>query len=134
MKKIIIVLFALVILGCSQQEKQLVGGDKDIHGCIGSAGYSWCEEKSKCVRVWEEGCKAAEMTKELCESSKGNWNECSNKCQLANQGKEGAACTLQCEQLCECSGLAGFKCPAGYSCKVLAENVADALGYCVPEE
>jgi len=36
--------------------KQIVGGDKDEHGCIGSAGYSWCERKNKCLRVWEEPC------------------------------------------------------------------------------
>lgn len=35
---------------------QIVGGDKDEHGCIGSAGYSWCEPKNKCLRVWEEKC------------------------------------------------------------------------------
>jgi hypothetical protein len=35
----------------------LVGGDRDIHGCIGSAGYSWCEIKNKCLRVWEEKCE-----------------------------------------------------------------------------
>lgn len=34
----------------------LVGGDKDEHGCIGSAGYTWCEEKQKCLREWEESC------------------------------------------------------------------------------
>ncbi|MFA5108467.1 MAG: ABC transporter substrate-binding protein, partial [Candidatus Micrarchaeia archaeon] len=34
----------------------LVGNDKDEHGCIGSAGYSWCEQKQKCIRVWEENC------------------------------------------------------------------------------
>jgi|GEM_PF-1203793 len=36
----------------------IVGGDKDEHGCIGSAGYSWCEPKTKCLRVWEETCYA----------------------------------------------------------------------------
>ncbi len=35
----------------------LVGGDKDEHGCIGSAGYSWCENKQKCLRPWEEACE-----------------------------------------------------------------------------
>ena len=35
----------------------LVGGDKDVHGCIGSAGYSWCAVKNKCLRVWEEECE-----------------------------------------------------------------------------
>jgi hypothetical protein len=34
----------------------LVGADRDEHGCIGSAGYSWCEPKNKCLRVWEEAC------------------------------------------------------------------------------
>lgn len=36
--------------------KQMVGSDKDEHGCIGSAGYSWCESKNKCLRIFEEGC------------------------------------------------------------------------------
>ncbi len=36
--------------------KQLVGNDKDEHGCIGSAGYTWCEVKNKCLRTWEEEC------------------------------------------------------------------------------
>lgn len=36
---------------------QLVGNDKDEHGCIGSAGYSWCAAKSKCLRIWEESCQ-----------------------------------------------------------------------------
>jgi len=36
---------------------KLIGGDKDEHGCIGSAGYSWCEIKQKCLRVWEEKCE-----------------------------------------------------------------------------
>ena len=34
----------------------IVGGDKNEHGCIGSAGYSWCGEKNKCLRVFEELC------------------------------------------------------------------------------
>lgn len=34
----------------------IVGGDRDIHGCIGSAGYSWCESKQKCLRTFEEPC------------------------------------------------------------------------------
>lgn len=40
--------------GCG--EPQVVGGDKDAHGCIGSAGYSWCQIKNKCLRIWEESC------------------------------------------------------------------------------
>jgi hypothetical protein len=60
MKKFTIGLFLvltislLFFLGCAKE--QIVGGDKDAHGCIGSAGYSWCEGKQKCLRVWEEEC------------------------------------------------------------------------------
>ncbi|MBU1199860.1 MAG: hypothetical protein KKF46_07725 [Nanoarchaeota archaeon] len=38
-------------------EQPIVGGDKDEHGCIGSAGYTWCEAKQKCLRTWEEACE-----------------------------------------------------------------------------
>ncbi len=31
----------------------LVGGDRDAHGCIASAGYAWCERERSCVRPWE---------------------------------------------------------------------------------
>ena len=33
-----------------------VGNDRDSYGCIGSAGYSWCDSKQKCIRSWEENC------------------------------------------------------------------------------
>jgi|GEM_PF-3310869 len=52
---------------------QIVGGDKDSHGCIPSAGYTWCEEKQKCLRIWEEDCAdgrtyctAEQKTAEIC--------------------------------------------------------------------
>jgi len=34
----------------------LIGGEKDEHGCVIPAGYSWCESKQKCLRTWEENC------------------------------------------------------------------------------
>lgn len=40
----------------TKTEEKLIGGDKDDHGCLIGAGYSWCEEKQKCLRVWEEEC------------------------------------------------------------------------------
>lgn len=36
--------------------ENIVGGDSDEHGCIGSAGYTWCETKQKCLQTWEEEC------------------------------------------------------------------------------
>lgn len=37
-------------------ESELVGNDKDEHGCIASAGYMWCEAKQECIRPWEQDC------------------------------------------------------------------------------
>jgi len=34
----------------------MFGSDSDENDCIGSAGYQWCEEKQKCLRIWEEEC------------------------------------------------------------------------------
>ncbi|MCX6765170.1 MAG: hypothetical protein NT148_01375 [Candidatus Nealsonbacteria bacterium] len=48
------------------QTPGIVGGDKDAHGCIGSAGYSWCETKQKCLRIWEEPCENTTCALETC--------------------------------------------------------------------
>jgi hypothetical protein len=40
------------------QQSRLIGGDKDAGGCLIGAGYSWCQVKYKCLRVWEEKCEA----------------------------------------------------------------------------
>ena len=42
--------------------KVLIGGDKDSHGCLASAGYTWCQIKNKCLRTWEEACKISTTT------------------------------------------------------------------------
>ena len=30
----------------------VIGGEKDRHGCLRSAGYSWDVEQQKCTRPW----------------------------------------------------------------------------------
>ncbi|KWB46874.1 hypothetical protein [Burkholderia ubonensis] len=37
----------------AQASAPIVGGDRDAHGCIGSAGYAWCERTRQCERPWE---------------------------------------------------------------------------------
>lgn len=32
-----------------------VGGDRDAHNCIPSAGYTWSQTLNRCVRIWEVG-------------------------------------------------------------------------------
>ena len=75
----ILVVVLIVILGLFYFSKnkggssnQIVGGDRDAHGCIGSAGYSWCEAKVSCIRVWESYCTSAtaKMVTFQCDSSK----------------------------------------------------------------
>ena len=55
----IVALFLLVTLSqsCSINVPNLVGQDKDSHGCIGSAGYSWCGQAKQCERQWELAAK-----------------------------------------------------------------------------
>lgn len=48
------------IEGCgpvkTNEPTEPIGGQKDEHGCLIPAGYSWCETKQKCLRTWEESC------------------------------------------------------------------------------
>jgi len=54
----------------------LVGGDRDEHGCIGSAGYTWCEKLGNCARSWE---------------LKGEWDEvCTSKIPDGSPSEEGS--------------------------------------------
>ncbi|MCJ7932454.1 MAG: hypothetical protein MUW56_02155 [Chryseobacterium sp.] len=43
------------------QEKPMLGGDRDAHGCIGSAGYTYSQIKRDCVRVFEQKIKLTEV-------------------------------------------------------------------------
>jgi len=56
----------------SISKEVLVGNDRDAHGCIGSAGYSYCEAKASCIRVWESYCTSAtpKTVTFQCDSSK----------------------------------------------------------------
>lgn len=58
MKKTI--LFGALFLG-SLVFAQKVGGDRDVHGCIGSAGYTYSQIKNTCVRVFEQKIKLNEV-------------------------------------------------------------------------
>lgn len=58
MKKTI--LFCAMLLG-SLAIAQKVGGDKDVHGCKGSAGYTYSQVKKDCVRIFEQKIKLTEV-------------------------------------------------------------------------
>jgi hypothetical protein len=37
------------------QQETMVGDDRDEHGCIGSAGYTWSALRGECIQVFEVG-------------------------------------------------------------------------------
>ena len=37
------------------QQEMMVGGDRDEHGCIGSAGFTWSALRGECIQVFEVG-------------------------------------------------------------------------------
>ena len=64
MKKIILLLVAAVLLGVlvivylpltPNEKPPMVGNDRDTHGCIASAGYTYSVVRNACIRVWEAG-------------------------------------------------------------------------------
>lgn len=75
MKKYVYLLCASVFLACAcsegnpsassadsaapaaQNDTIPVGGDRDEHGCISSAGYVWSAVQGKCIRTFESGVK-----------------------------------------------------------------------------
>jgi hypothetical protein len=41
--------------GCAESSPPIStpGSSRDAHGCIASAGYSWCAYMNRCERPWE---------------------------------------------------------------------------------
>ena len=56
------------------------GSDWDIHGCIASAGYTWCDILGKCIRLWNETCEYP--------SNCLFWNDGCNTCLINNDNLE----------------------------------------------
>jgi hypothetical protein len=54
-KKFLILLpaFMLVVAFSGCTSEQPIGGERDEHGCLVAAGYSWNEEIQACTRDWE---------------------------------------------------------------------------------
>lgn len=67
MKKAIV--FSAMFLGslAFAQTTPVLGGDKDAHGCIGSAGYTYSQVKKDCIRTFEQKIKLKEV------ASKGDY-------------------------------------------------------------
>ena len=95
--------------GGSAAASQIAGNDRDEHGCIGSAGYTWCASKKECIRSWETECpQAASVCPQLTSPSP----ELEEKCKaegktLGKIEKEG--------------------CTVGYECRTPESSIAVAV-------
>lgn len=49
-----VIAIAVYVVCC--HKNQIMGGERDEHGCLVAAGYSWCEARQECLRLWEEPC------------------------------------------------------------------------------
>jgi len=60
MKKSLIKLFTIIGIGVgtfsiAQTKPISIGGQKDTHGCLASAGQTWSMLQEKCIQVFNEG-------------------------------------------------------------------------------
>lgn len=57
MKRFGVMLASLGLAACAGQPlvQAPLGADRDGHGCISPAGYTWSTARQACIRVWEEG-------------------------------------------------------------------------------
>jgi hypothetical protein len=65
MKYLIMFLSFILLVSCvhknestalgENQSPRIVGNDRDPHGCIPSAGYTWSEVRKDCIRVFNDG-------------------------------------------------------------------------------
>ena len=63
MKLIVTVLSGILALSsCSTSKQAKVGSDRDKHGCIASAGFTWSEVRKDCIRTFEIGTKLNNAT------------------------------------------------------------------------
>ncbi|HDS1100442.1 hypothetical protein ACK1O1_13690 [Stenotrophomonas maltophilia] len=64
MKALLLMPAALLLAACVSTDRPAAttdtgttrptpGSDRDAHGCIGSAGYQWCQHNQRCERPWE---------------------------------------------------------------------------------
>eukprot|EP01090_Pellita_catalonica_P010766 TRINITY_DN2220_c0_g1_i1.p1 TRINITY_DN2220_c0_g1~~TRINITY_DN2220_c0_g1_i1.p1 ORF type:complete len:279 (-),score=50.57 TRINITY_DN2220_c0_g1_i1:73-909(-) len=78
---------------CSAAEK--VGSDEsaDVHGCITSAGYSWCDKQSRCVRPWD-----LTTAQNIPATEESFQNFCKTDCQSGSTGFVWCAKAAKCVQ------------------------------------
>jgi putative hemolysin len=108
---IAIIILALALFGCTQnnQDDTTPVSDTDVHGCVTTNGYTWCEAKQKCVQAWTENCKitgpaSGEPQQELANPASYNCISMHNgtlKIITDSNGGQVGMCTLPNGKICE---------------------------------
>ncbi|KFF24819.1 hypothetical protein [Chryseobacterium vrystaatense] len=68
-KTILLGAMFLSSLAFTQQKSPVLGGDRDVHGCIGSAGYTYSQIKNVCVKVFAQKIKLKEVNSDKSSTS-----------------------------------------------------------------
>ena len=105
MKKYVI--FSAVIaslfvgISCYAENEILVGGDKDEHGCKGSAGYSWDETYQACLRPWEVKSGVYASSQDFLAAQGKSCKVASDGCNTVHisNGQAGAMTEMYCEDI-----------------------------------
>lgn len=45
----------------AQKSTPVLGGDRDVHGCIGSAGYTYSQLRNNCIQTFNQKIKLKEV-------------------------------------------------------------------------
>jgi len=86
----------------------MLGGERDENGCLGSAGYAWCDKQNNCVRSWElEGEWEDECVAETSSSSDSSTSSSSDSSVESNG--EGSVMLGGVRDENGCLGSAGYK-------------------------
>ena len=88
-----------------------------LHGCAGTQPQG------------NQTVNGTGITQAMCQDAGGHWNAQGTCCRDLPEGKP---CNMFCVAVCECGGIAGFRCPAGYACGDYYPNntTPDAMGVC----
>jgi hypothetical protein len=82
-------MMAATLVNSQQIIEHDTGYVNDLHGCIGSAGYTWCHTTESCVREWETPCLDEPCPMHLCDLT------CPNGYIINDEGCSECLCVLE---------------------------------------
>lgn len=77
-------IIGLLSIFTNAHSQALVGGARDDHSCLISAGYTWCESSQSCIRQWETPCSDSFVSCDDCliQQRKGMNIACPQDCDM----------------------------------------------------